>query len=98
MITVLYSLLSPSDLAVLVFCLENDMLEVMCDLHAIFDILEDLPLPIPLCHILVDYFLLSIKKYTDEHLAYVRIPCQCLMIKTMSLKKNIYGLNELSML
>ncbi len=103
-ITVLFlSLLAP-DLAALLFHSKNDVLEVMWDLHSIFDVPEDRCVPIRPHHASVHDFLLSNERCTDESFwvderqAHTRIARQCLLLMTKTLVKDICGLREPSVL
>jgi hypothetical protein len=103
-IAVLFLSLSALDLAALLFHSENDVLEVMWDLHSIFDVPKDRCVPIRPHHASVRDFLLSSERCTDkrfwvdERQAHTRVARQCLLLMTKTLVKNICGLNEPSVL
>jgi RecA/RadA recombinase len=99
-IAVLFSSLSASGLATLLSRSEHDILDVLCDLHSIFDIPDDRSEPIRPHHASVRNFILSRQRCTDarfwvdERQAHTYIARQSLLLMTKTLKKDICGLED----
>jgi hypothetical protein len=94
-VVVIFSSLSAPELARLLSRVEHEVLDVMCDLHSVFDVPQDRSLPIRPQHASVRDFLLSRQRCTDarfwvdEPLAHDRIASQCLALMTKTLKRDI---------
>jgi hypothetical protein len=100
-VAVLFSSFSAPSLAALLNLTEAELVEVLCDLHAIFDVPDEPHLPIRPQHASVRDFLLDSRRCTDarfcvtEHLAHSHVAQQCLRLLNDSLRRDICRLRTL---